>query len=72
MFWWLTSLFVPLFPDGIPGTDDCIPTIGDMLTAVNAEGGSGASTTVQPGVDINSLNTSGIAAALAAVQVGSR
>lgn len=41
-----------------------------MLTATNAAGGAGAATDVQKGVDINSNDTSGIAAALAAVKVG--
>lgn len=50
------------------GTDDCIPTIGDMITQVNSQGGSGAKTQVVEGVDVSSTNTSGIAAALDAVK----
>lgn len=43
---------------------DCITTIGAALTAANA----GGTTLVERGVDINSGDTSGIAAALAAVK----
>ncbi|EDQ91999.1 uncharacterized protein MONBRDRAFT_337, partial [Monosiga brevicollis MX1] len=46
------------------GTYDCIPTLGASVTAAN----KGGATTVVPGVDVNSNNSSGLAAAVAAAQ----
>jgi beta-glucosidase len=45
-------------------TYDCVPTIGEKIAQANV----GGTTTIVPGIDVDSTNSSGIAAAVAAAQ----